>query len=105
MQSIHSALERSRFFEGIADESRAALARICRVLEFQKRRVVFNEGEDGVAVFILLEGDVQLHKVSPEGKEVVIKVIKPGEMFGEVILFERNAYPSPPPPPAAANCS
>ena len=31
--------------------------------------------------------------LSPEGRETVIKVLKPGEVFAEVILFEQKLYP------------
>ena len=37
--------------------------------------------------------DPELFKTSPEGQEVVIKVIKPGELFAEAILFEKDRYP------------
>jgi len=93
MTEVESALLGAKFFEGISAESRRALAGICRVVEHRKRGIIFHEAQSGVAVFILLEGDVQLHKVTPEGKEIVIKVIKPGELFGEVILFEKDSYP------------
>jgi CRP/FNR family transcriptional regulator len=36
---------------------------------------------------------VQLHKLSPDGQEVVVKVVRPGELFAEVVLFERAKYP------------
>ena len=93
MLNIDTALQECRFFEGISEESRKVLAGICRVQDSRKRDILFHEGDPGSAIYILLEGDVQLHKLSAEGKEIVIKVIKPGEMFGEVILFERNTYP------------
>ena len=44
-------------------------------------------------MFLLARGRVSLHKLSPDGREIVIKVIKPGEVFAEVILFEKKLYP------------
>ena len=44
-------------------------------------------------MFLLARGRVGLNKLSRDGREVVIKVIKPGEVFAEVILFEEKRYP------------
>jgi len=40
-----------------------------------------------------VEGTVGLHKTSESGELIVIKVVQPGELFGEVILFEQDRYP------------
>ena len=44
-------------------------------------------------MYLLARGRISLHKLSPDGRETVIKVIKPGEVFAEVILFEKKFYP------------
>ena len=44
-------------------------------------------------MYLLIEGRIQLYKNSPDGKEVVIKVVQPGEVFAEVVLFEERTYP------------
>ena len=61
--------------------------------EKQKQTMLFREGEPGEAMYLLVRGRISLHKLSPEGRETVIKVIKPGEVFAEVILFEQKQYP------------
>jgi len=86
-------IDQARFFEGISPASKEALARLCHPWERQKKDVLFHEGAPGEAMFLLARGRVGLHKLTPDGREVVIKVIKPGEAFAEVILFEEKAYP------------
>ena len=81
------------YFKGISDKSRLFLAEICLFKSYEKKELLFAEGEKGYAVYCCINGRIQLHKTTPDGKEVVIKVIKPGEMFGEVILFEAQTYP------------
>jgi len=81
------------FFEEITQESRKALADICMPKTVRKKETLFLEGEKGYSVYILIKGHIQLHKTSPDGRDVVIKVVKPGEMFAEVILFEMDRYP------------
>jgi CRP/FNR family cyclic AMP-dependent transcriptional regulator len=86
-------IDQARFFEGICRASKEALADLCMPWDRQKKSVLFHEGEAGEAMFLLARGRVGLHKMTPDGREVVIKVIKPGEVFAEVILFEEKIYP------------
>lgn len=93
MPDIRKCLEQSKFFEGISEQSKDTLSSICVFREFKKKEILFHESETGHAVHFLLSGNIQLHKTTPDGKEIVIKVVKPGEVFAEVILFEEDCYP------------
>jgi CRP-like cAMP-binding protein len=86
-------LRQIHLFENISDESRFALADICIPKTLDKKEILFLEGDKGYAVYILVNGNIQLYKSAPDGKEVVIKVVKPGELFAEAILFEESRYP------------
>ena len=86
-------LEQFGYFAEISASSRRKLADICLSKSVEKREILFSEGEKAHAVYCCIHGRIQLHKTTPDGKQVVIKVIKPGEMFAEVILFESKLYP------------
>jgi CRP-like cAMP-binding protein len=90
---IYRILDQVRFFEGISRSSKEALSKFCIPSERPKQSVLFREGEPGQAMLLLARGRVSLHKLSPDGHETVIKVIKPGEVFAEVVLFETKSYP------------
>jgi len=91
--NIGRMLDQAGFFEGISKESKAALSRVCMPVTRPKHTTLFHEGEPGEAMYLLARGRLSLHKLSSEGREIVIKVIQPGEVFAEVILFERKHYP------------
>jgi CRP-like cAMP-binding protein len=91
--NISRILEHTRFFEGISQSSKEALSKFCLPYDRPKQTVLFREGELGEAMYLLVRGRISLHKLSPEGHETVIKIIKPGEVFAEVILFEQKHYP------------
>lgn len=86
-------LSQTPLFQGLSPESRRVLAAVCQPREFRKRAVLFREGEAGAALYLLVIGRVRLHKARDGGRPVVIKVVKPGEAFAEVMLFERTRYP------------
>jgi CRP/FNR family transcriptional regulator len=90
---VSRILDQAKFFEGISQSSKEALSKLCMPYERSKQSVLFREGEPGEAMYLLVKGRISLHKLSLDGRETVIKVIKPGEVFAEVILFEQKRYP------------
>ncbi len=56
------------------------------VVEYRKRRIIYNQGSRADTLFFLLRGSVKLTVVSPEGKEAVITILSPGCFFGEACL-------------------
>jgi CRP/FNR family transcriptional regulator len=90
---VFRVLGQAGFFDGISKESKESLSKFCMPGERAKHAVLFREGEPGEAMYLLARGRVSLHKLSPDGREIVIKVMKPGEVFAEVILFEKRFYP------------
>lgn len=90
---ISRILDQVHFFEGISPSSKNSLSKFCMPVERRKQAMLFREGEPGEAMYLLVRGRISLLKLSSEGRETVIKVIKPGEVFAEVILFEKRFYP------------
>ena len=90
---VSQIIDQIGFFEGISKSSKKILSKFCLPSERPKQTILFREGEPGEAMFLLVKGRISLHKLSPDGRETVIKVIKPGEVFAEVILFEKKLYP------------
>lgn len=89
----HFFIAQSGFFKELSRESLGLLERICTPMSLAKRDPLFREGTPGKAIFLLRTGAIQLHKTSPDGNDVVIKVVRPGETFAEVVLFEQEVYP------------
>jgi len=90
---IEPFINQSPFFKGLAEVPRRELSAICDVRPVKKRSYLFHEGEPGGSMFLLAEGNMQLHKNTEDGREVVIRIVKPGEVFAEVVLFEQERYP------------
>lgn len=86
-------LSQSEMFASLSPEHKKQVASICLPKKVKKRELLFSEGERAHGLYFCAQGSVQLFKTSEEGQEVVIKVVKPGELFAEVILFERDTYP------------
>ena len=87
------SIQNSPFFSGLSKEACIQLAKVAERRELPKRDILFTEGIKGNSVFLLTAGRVQLQKTAPDGSEIIIRTIKEGEIFAEVILFESDRYP------------
>lgn len=94
MAAIHpDILSQTPLFQSLTETHKKQLADICIPKPLKKKEMLFNEGDKGSALYLCLKGSIQLFKTSEDGQDVVIRVISPGELFGEVILFEKDRYP------------
>ena len=50
--------------------------------------VVFREGDPGDSLYVIVSGKVKLARASGDGRESLMSVLGPGEMFGELSLFD-----------------
>jgi len=57
-----------------------------RVKEFRKSEVIFSQGDPAVNVMYVRHGAVKLAVLSSSGKEAVVAVLGPGDIFGEWCL-------------------
>ncbi|MDZ4164995.1 MAG: Crp/Fnr family transcriptional regulator [Smithellaceae bacterium] len=81
-------------FQGLPREQLEALARIVITRPFKKGTVIFREGEEGSGFYVLTRGEVKIFKLSPEGREQILHIFRPGEPFGEVPVFSGENYPA-----------
>jgi len=86
-------IRNAKFFSGLSDAACKRLAELSRRRTIEKRELLFMEGAEGKAVYLLTAGSLHLVKTNMDGRETVIKTVKTGELFAEVILFEKNSYP------------
>jgi CRP/FNR family transcriptional regulator, cyclic AMP receptor protein len=84
-------LSRSPLFEALGEEDTLALrARVTNV-EIGRTDRLFSEGDAGDKLYVILSGKIKLTRKAPDGRENLLSVHGPGEMFGELSLFD----PSP----------
>jgi CRP/FNR family transcriptional regulator len=93
---IEAAMADHDFFGGISSEARDALIELGRVEKESTGTILFQHGDSYRGFYLLLEGTVHIYRLSPEGRMLVLHVIRPGESFAEVPLFEEHQDPTYP---------
>lgn len=74
-------------FQDLSPREMQELNRITTMSTVPRGRVFYRPEEPGEVLFILKEGRVQLYRISPEGKKLVITTLGPHTLFGEMALL------------------
>jgi len=83
-------LQKSRLFEGLIPEEIEMLAEVTQQRKFDQDEVVFEQGDVGDSLYLLVEGSIEvLHKGS-DGNEHLITVLDAPEFFGEMSLIDKE---------------
>ena len=77
-------------FEGVPPADLEPLRRGVRRRRYGKDEYLFREGDPGSHLYVVVEGQVKIAHVAEGGGEVVFAVAGPGELFGELSLFEED---------------
>jgi CRP/FNR family transcriptional regulator, cyclic AMP receptor protein len=85
---VDELLRAAPLFAGVAEDDWAALAGSFTKRALTRGEAVFREGEDGRELYVVLTGKVKLGRHSADGRENVIAVLGPGDLFGELSLFD-----------------
>jgi CRP-like cAMP-binding protein len=88
MDHMDSVLHQSPLFASVDEDGAAALMELLTEQVVSKGEVLFHEGQPGDQLFLIIEGKVKLGHASADGRESLMAVLGPGEMFGELSLFD-----------------
>ena len=72
----------------------AAIGRITAERRVERNRLVFAEGDPGEGFHFIRSGKVKVFKSSEDGKEHILNILGPGDVFAEVLLFNEAPYPA-----------
>jgi CRP/FNR family transcriptional regulator len=80
-------------FQGISESDARKILGLCIEKRFRRGATIFSAGEPGDCVYIVKSGLVRLTSFSETGKEAILHLLKPDEVFGELLLSEeRRAF-------------
>lgn len=94
MKKMTDIIAASTLFDGLPEEQMDAVRRIAVTRSYVKGETLFSEGDDGIGFYVMLEGQIKVFKLSPEGKEQILHIFGPGEPVGEVPVFSGAPYPA-----------
>jgi CRP-like cAMP-binding protein len=85
---VDDVLRRTPLFATLDQDAAASLRASMNEIELARGDVLFHEGDPGDSLYVVLRGKIKLGRTSGDGRENLVAVLGPGEMFGELSLFD-----------------
>ena len=85
---MDEVLAKAGLFQGVPPEDAEVIAEQFDLLDVPRGTVVFHEGEPGDSLYIVLAGKIKLGRRTPDGRENLLMVAGPSDMFGELSIFD-----------------
>ena len=80
-------------FEGFAPSALDDILERAHAVHYPKGKVVFSQREDAHWFFLLLHGRLRVTQVTPQGEQIVVRFVNPGDLFGIALAIGRTTYP------------
>lgn len=94
MDNTLEALRNVTLFQGLPEERLRALTGIAVPRGMERNEELFHTGDEARGFYVVLEGKVKVYRSSLSGKEQIIHVWGPGEVLGEVPVFQGSTFPA-----------
>ncbi len=81
-------------FAGMSDADMQGLLNQSASQHHEKGTMIFRDGEDARAFFLLLDGHIRVVKINADGDQMIARYISAGELFGIARAIGRTTYPA-----------
>ena len=81
-------VRKAPLFTALDEVAAASLRASMDSVKIAKGSVLFAEGDEGDHLYVIVEGKLKLGTSSGDGRENLLSILGPGEMFGELSLFD-----------------
>ena len=85
---MEDVVRNAPLFLALDEEASVALRASMVEIDFARGQVVFSEGDAGDRLYVIVDGKIKLGTSSSDGRESLLAILGPGEMFGELSLFD-----------------
>jgi CRP/FNR family transcriptional regulator, nitrogen oxide reductase regulator len=93
-QEKSQILKQFAIFEALSESELTELSNLAVERSFAADESIFWEDDAPDWFYIIAEGRVKVTKLASTGKEIILSFFSPGDMFGEVAVFENKPYPA-----------
>lgn len=83
-------LKKIPFFSSLDIKQRDLILSVCRDIRIPSGKVIINQEDITSDLYILLSGSVKVSLFGKDGSEIVLEIIKEGDFFGELSLFDKR---------------
>ena len=78
-------------FSDLAPDAMDQLCRYAKLTSLKRGAAIFSKGDPGTSLYAVISGTVKISVSSPDGRNAILNLIGPGEVFGEVAVLDGKA--------------
>lgn len=86
--TVSEVLANAGIFQGVDHDAVTTLTRELKPVNFRRGHTVFVEGEPGDLMYIIVTGKVKIGRRTRDGRENLLAVLGPSDVFGELSVFD-----------------
>lgn len=88
MPQEDEVVRRAPLFTALDEAAAVSLRASMDTVKIAKGSILFKEGDEGEHLYVIIDGKLKLGTSSGDGRENLLSILGPGEMFGELSLFD-----------------
>jgi len=86
-------LHKNEYFEGLDESLLKQVAAHMQMREYARGEALFWEGDPCAGLHIIEQGFVKLYRLSPQGRQYIVRVLQEGDTCNEVPTFDGCTNP------------
>lgn len=88
MQDKYWYLKNCDLFERLSPEQIEAIEAASKIRKYERNSLIYLPNDRSDSVFLCASGRVKIYHITSEGKQALLAIIEPGEVFGELAVFD-----------------
>jgi len=94
LQVIKSGLKKHQLFSKLTNLQLDRVCKFSQLRQISEGQQLFNQQDKVTSFYMVLNGKIKLFRMSPDGQEKIIEIIRGGEVFAEALMFtSQTDYP------------
>ncbi|MCX5653421.1 MAG: Crp/Fnr family transcriptional regulator [Planctomycetota bacterium] len=92
--SLADSLKHTLLFSGLDKKARESVARLAIDRKVPAGQIVVRDGDPADGFYVILDGNVKVYKLAPDGRQQILHVFGPGQAFAEAAMFAGETFPA-----------
>jgi CRP/FNR family transcriptional regulator len=86
-------LKQNEYFDDLPASLCEQIADHMHLREYERGEALFWEGDPCDGLYVVLQGSAKIHRVSPQGRQYIVRILQEGDTFAEVPAFDGGLNP------------
>jgi CRP-like cAMP-binding protein len=91
---IIETLKKSELFSSLKDDELQNISKLIETVSYKNNENIFVEGDPSDKFYLVAEGSVKVLKHTMMGKDIILEIMSPGDIFGGVAVLDKKPFPA-----------